>query len=76
MKYQLELTFNGGTQTKETEDLKEAFMEMKPDVVHTEGYISIKNGDLVFQRKLDLVKLRKLFNNKETLDVFIDTLLF
>ena len=75
-KYTLEMTFNGETFKTETEDLKEAFMDMKPDVVHTEGYISIKNGDLFFQRRLDLVRLRKLFNHKETLGVFVDTLLF
>jgi len=74
MKYTLEMTFNGETFKTETEDLKEAFMDMKPEVVHTEGYISITKDNLVFQRKLDLVKLRKLFSHKETLDVFIDTL--
>jgi len=76
MKYTLELTFNGETFTKNTDDLKKAFMSMKPEFVHTEGYITISKGDAVFQRKLDLVKLRKLFANPEELDMFVDTLLF
>ena len=75
-KYKLELTFNGETFKTETEDLKGAFMSMKPDVVHTEGYITINKDDLVFQRRLDLVKLRKLFASEDTLNIFIDTLLF
>ena len=75
MKYKLELTFNGETFTKETDDLKKAFMDMKQEAVHTEGYITITNEDSnTFQRRLDLVKLRKLFADKETLDIFIDTL--
>ena len=75
MTYKLEMTFNGETFKAETDDLKQAFMDMKPDFVHTEGYISINKDGLVFQRSLDLVRLRKLFAHKETLDVFIDTLL-
>ena len=77
MKYTLELAFNGKTFTKETDDLKEAFRDMKQDFVHTEGYITITNEDLnTFQRRLDLVKLRKLFADPVTLDIFIDTLAF
>jgi len=75
-KYTLELVFNGETFTKETDDLKESFMSMKQDFVHTEGYISITKGELVFQRKLELVKLRKLFANEDELDIFITTLMF
>ena len=76
-KYKLELTFNGETFTKETNDLKKAFMDMKQDFVHTEGYITITNKDNnTFQRRLDLVKLRKLFASEDTLDIFIDTLIF
>ena len=75
-KYKLEMTFNGETFEKETDDLKKAFMDMKPDFVLTEGYITIKKDDLVFQRRLDLVKLRKLFASEDTLNIFIDTLIF
>jgi len=79
MKYKLELAFNGETFKKSVmskDNLKKAFMAMKPDFVHTEGYVSITQGGLVFQRKLPLIKLRKLFANPDELDMFIDPLIF
>jgi len=78
-KYKLELVFNGETFKKRVmskDNLKKAFMSMKQDFVHTEGYIAIAKGELVFQRKLPLVKLRKLFVNPDELDMFIDPLIF
>lgn len=78
-KYKIEMVFNGETFSKTIEDkkdIKEAILSFKPDFVHTEGYINITHGDANFQRKLTLIKLRKLFADPQDLELFTSTLMF
>lgn len=74
--YEVELKVNGETFTKTTNDLKRSILSLKPDFIHTEGYWKISKGEQVFERKLDLVTMRKLFADETRLDIFINNLMF
>lgn len=74
--YMLEMIFNGVTFSRNTFDLKRAIIALKPEQLLTESYIIITKGDALFERKLTLVQGRKLFNDEQNLDIFINNLLF
>lgn len=75
--YNLTLQFNGETFTKrpKKETLKRAILSLKPDVLYTEMYVTLKDKEYVRERKLTLVQGKKLFSNEDFLDVFIINLL-
>lgn len=73
--YSLIMSFNGETFTKKTKDVRNAILSLKPEVLLTEMYVTLKNKDDVRERKLNLVQGKKLFNNSDFLDVFIINLL-
>lgn len=74
--YNLTLKFNGETFNKRPkEDIRQAILSVKPSVLLTEMYVTLKKGSDVRERKLNLVQGRKLFNNEDFLDVFIMNLL-
>lgn len=73
--YSIQMIFNGKTFKKRTTDLAKAILSFKPDVVNTEGYITITKGEYVFERRLNLLQLKKLFNNEDILNAFITNIL-
>ena len=73
--YNLTLIFNGETFNKRPKDIKKAILSLKPDWLHTEIYVTLKKGDDVRERKLNLIQGKKLFNKEDFLDVFIMNLL-
>ena len=74
--YNLTLKFNGETFNKRPkEDIRQAILSVKPSVLLTEMYVTLKKGSDVRERKLNLVQGRKLFNNEDFLDIFIINLL-
>jgi len=74
--YKLEMIFNGLTFKKSTNDLSKTILSLKPDILYTEIYITVKKGDVVSEKKINLVQGRKLFNNSDFLEIFINNLLF
>jgi hypothetical protein len=73
--YNLKMTFNGETFNKKTKNLRTAIMSLKPDVLHTEAFIVIKNGEYVFERKLNLLQMKKLFNNEDVMNAFMTNII-
>ena len=73
--YFLTMNFNNGVFSCWTNDLKISMLSFKPQQLFTEGYIRIQKGNANFERKYDLVQLRKIFNDVEQLDLFINNLM-
>lgn len=75
--YNLTLQFNGETFNKrpKKETLKKTILSLKPSVLYTEMYVTLKDKQDVRERKLNLVQGKNLFNNEDFLDVFIINLL-
>lgn len=73
--YNLTLKFNGETFNKRPKDVRKAILSLKPDWLHTEVYVTIKKGNDIRERKLNLIQGKKLFNDENFLQVFIINLL-
>ena len=77
-KYNLTLLFNGETFKKRTANLKEAILSLKPEALVTEVYLIVKpvgSKEDATERKLNLIQGKRLFNNEEFMEVFINNLL-
>jgi hypothetical protein len=73
--YNLTLVFNGQTFMKRPKDVRKAILSLKPDVLLTEMYVTLKKGQDVRERRLNLIQGKKLFNDENFLDVFMINLL-
>lgn len=77
MKYNLTLLLNGETHKKRTDNIKDAILSLKPEVLYTEMYVIVQkvgSKDKI-ERRLSLIEGKKLFINEDFLDVFIINLL-
>lgn len=77
MKYNLTLLMNGETIKKRTENIKDAILSLKPEVLVTEVYVNVQKvgSKDKTERKLNLIQGKKLFRDENFLDVFIMNLL-
>lgn len=68
---------NGETIKKRTENIKDAILSLKPEVLVTEIYVNVQKvgSKDITERKLNLVQGKKLFRDENFLDVFIMNLL-
>lgn len=74
--YNLEFLCNGETAKQECNDIEEGLLAIKPTFVHTESYVIVyKNGEVIAERRLPLIKARMLFANPDFRMVFINNLL-
>ena len=73
--YSLEMTFNGETFTSTTDNLDEELKGMKPDLLHTEVYVTVGKGGEVSERRLSRVMAQRVFLDDVTREVFINNLL-
>lgn len=72
----LTLSFNGETYTKRPKDVKAAIISVKPQLLFTDVYVTLKNNkNDVRERKLNLHQGRKLFQDENFLEVFVMNLL-
>lgn len=71
----IKLIFNGLTFTKRSNDIAKAILSVKPEVLYTEVYVVIGPKGNTIERRLNLVQGRKLFNNDDFLEIFINNLL-
>lgn len=68
----LTISFNGETYTKRPKDLKESIMAVKPPLLFTDVYVTLKNNkNDIRERKLSLHQGRKLFQDDNFLEVFV-----
>lgn len=76
-KYTITLLLNGETKQKRSEDIKDAILSLKPEVLYTEMYVTVNKvgSKNKTERRLSLIQGKKLFNNEDFLDVFISNLL-
>lgn len=73
--YKLTMIFNGMTFVKQTDDIAKAILSLKPDVLYTDIYITVKQGKEITERKLNLKQGKNLFVNEDYLPIFINNLL-
>lgn len=73
--YHLTLSFNADTFNCWTNDLKIGILSFKPVELHTEGYIKIEKDNAVWERKYPLIKMRQLFNDPQTMELFLANLM-
>lgn len=75
--YTLKMLFNGESFTKRTNNIEEAILDLKPELLHTELYFVLdkKGSEEPIERKLNLVQGRKLFINEDFRAVFLNNLL-
>lgn len=74
-KYSLILEINGQVFNKRTNDIKKTIMDLTPEFVFTEVFITVKKGKERVDRILNLKQAKKLFQNEDVLDVFIMNLM-
>lgn len=78
-KYSMILRINEVTYKKRTTDVKKTILSLKPDFVQTDTYITLSTGTgankISTDRKLNLVQGKKLFNDTDSLDMFVQNLL-
>lgn len=76
--FQLKGKINEVTFSKRTSDIKKTLLELKPDFVYTDTYFTLSTGTgakkIITERKLNLVQSKRLFNNEDVMDVFIQNL--
>lgn len=75
-KYKVTLQFNGEEFDIKTNDLISAITSIKPEILYTELYITISDGQSEFQKRFNLIQGKRLFASDEMMDVFISTMLF
>lgn len=73
--YSVWAKFNGMEFRKRTNDLQQAILDLKPDILHTEMYLIAKKGKESSERQLNLKQGKKLFNDDMFREVFINNLL-
>ncbi len=75
-KFSISFKFNGEVIQKRTDDINEAILAVKPDVIHTDVYITAKDKKgWVAERKLNLTQAKRVFRDDITREVFINNLL-
>ena len=74
-KYSVAFKFNGEVKRKFTDDVALAIEEVKPEQLHTEVYVTIKNGKQLVERRLLLTQAKRVFRDAFHRQVFINNLL-
>ena len=73
--YSITIEMNGNKITKKTNDVKTTLISLKPEFLFTELYVTIKKGKDTSSRKVPLYNGRKIFNNDDYMDIFVNNLL-
>ncbi len=73
--YKLKMLVNGLEFKKNTDNLDETILKLKPEMVYTEAYITVSKGKEVSERRLNLRQAKNLFINENFRQVFINNLL-
>lgn len=73
--YTLEMVFNGERFKKNTNNLDEAIVSMKPETLYTEVYVTASKGKELSERRLNLVQGKRLFLIEDFREIFINNLL-
>lgn len=74
-KYSVTFKFNGESKALKTDDIASAIEEVKPKQLHTEMYVTVKNGKQLVERRLLLIQAKRVFSDVFHRQVFINNLL-
>ena len=74
-KYSVAFKFNGEVKRKYTDDIALAIEAVKPTQLHTEMYVTVKNGEQLVERRLLLPQAKRVFQDAFHREVFINNLL-
>jgi len=74
-KYEVTFKFNGESVKTETDDMNDAILAVKPTQLHTEMYVTVKNGQQLAERRVLLIPARRIFQDAFHREVFINNLL-
>lgn len=66
--------FNGEETRKRTDNLFKTIEEIKPELLHTEMFISVKKDGHTIDRRLSLVNARRIFRDEMARQVFINNM--
>lgn len=70
--YHLIMQFNNETYDCFTNNLKISILSFAREVF-TEMFVIIKKGEATFEKKLNLIQAKKLFNDMQSLEIFLET---
>lgn len=73
--FSVSVQLNGVTIKKRTSDLDVTIKELKPDWLHTDVFITVKNGKQVVERHLNMVQAKRVFLLDFNRDMFIRNLM-
>jgi len=74
-KYSVTAIINGETYKKQTNNVQETLMELKPEFVLTEMYVTVKNGKQVSERRMTAQQGKKFYSDEIFREVFMNNLL-
>ena len=73
--YTIKGTINEVAFNKRTKDIAKTLLELKPEFVFCDSYITLSTGSgknkVTTERKLNLVQSKRLFNSEDVLSVFV-----
>lgn len=73
--YKVEIAMNGITFIKKGVDLDKTIMKLKPEIVLTSSFVTITYKGRVFERTLNLVDSKRLFDDDVFREIFINNLI-
>lgn len=73
-KYDIAILMNGETYSCITDNVKEYILSLKPELLFSEIYVTIKTTEDIIERKLNLVQGKRLFSDEMNMDIFINNL--
>lgn len=73
--YLMSFKFNGELKRKRTTDVEKAIDEVRPPILHTELYFTLKKGSHLIERRLNLIQGRKLFRDNVAREIFVNNLM-
>ena len=73
-KYGLKAVINGEHYSKRTNDIEETLMKLKPELVLTEMYVTVKQNNSVIERRLLPLDAKKFYRDEIFRMIFINNL--
>ncbi len=73
--YKITAQINGEVFERETDDIKETLLSIKPEMLYSEMDVKVEKGGISTDRHLNLRQGRNLFINDSFMDVFISNLM-
>ena len=73
-KYALKVVINGEHYLKRTNDVEKSLVELKPEFVLTEMYVTVKQKDALTERRLTTPQAKKFYQDPTFRQVFINNL--